>query len=134
MCQRESGVKQIRSHKDLIVWQRAISLVELIYQETAHLPREEKFGLTSQIRRSAISVASNIAEGSARHTGRAFLQFLYIARGSLCELETQLEISRRLGYLEPSSVLETRVSEIGRILGALIKRMQAQRRPNVRGA
>ena len=90
-----------RRHKRLTLWQDAIDLVTQIYRITANYPEQEKFGLVSQMRRAAVSVASNIAEGSARNSDREFLRFLYIARGSLAELETQLEISKQLKLIEP---------------------------------
>ncbi|MDO6746671.1 four helix bundle protein [Gilvimarinus sp. 1_MG-2023] len=88
-----------RKHKQLHVWHDAMALVEIIYQVTSQLPDSEKFGLVSQMRRAAVSVASNIAEGSARSSEKDFLRFLYISRGSLAELETQLEIAARLNFL-----------------------------------
>ena len=90
-----------RRHKRLTLWHDAIDLVTQIYRITANYPEQEKFGLVSQMRRAAVSVASNIAEGSARNSDREFLRFLYIARGSLAELETQLEISKQLKLIEP---------------------------------
>jgi len=118
------GTRQIRSHKDLIVWQKAMQLVEDVYRTTADFPSGERFGLTAQMRRSAVSVASNISEGSARQTGKEFLQFLYIARGSLCELETQIEISCRLGFLPRPTPLDSELTAVGRMLSALIRRLR----------
>jgi four helix bundle protein len=115
---------EIRSHKDLIVWQKAIQLVESVYRSTAGFPRTEQYGLTSQMRRSAVSVASNIAEGSGRRSGKEFLQFLYVSRGSLCELETQIEISCRLGFMSRPTPLDPQLTEVGRMLSALIKRLR----------
>jgi len=85
-----------RAHKDLRVWQSAIALVEDVYRLTSTFPRDEQFGLTSQMRRAAVSVPSNIAEGSARQTTKELLHFLSIAAGSLAELDTQLRINARL--------------------------------------
>jgi len=87
------------NYKKLKVWQFAMNLVEDIYRITKDFPKDEKFGLVSQMRRSSISVPSNIAEGSGRDTQGAFLNFLNIARGSLCELETQMLIAHRLGFI-----------------------------------
>lgn len=89
----------MKSHQDLKVWQESVDFVPWIYDITKSFPPEEKYGLTSQIRRNAVSVPSNIAEGFARKGNRELIQFLYIALGSLSELETQLIISQKLGFL-----------------------------------
>ena len=119
-----SNEREIRSHKDLLVWQAALDLVESIYEITTSFPREERFGLTSQLRRSAVSVASNISEGSARKSRAEFLQFVYVARGSLAELETQLEIAARLGFLTRPIDLEAALTSLGRMLSALVKSLR----------
>lgn len=90
----------VKSHKDLIVYQKSLDLVEQVYLLTTIFPESEKFGLTSQIRRASISIPSNIAESAGRKHKKEFIQFLYIALGSLNEIETQLEIAKRLGYME----------------------------------
>ncbi len=89
----------MKKHKDLDVWKKSILLVTLIYDVTKGFPNEEMYGLTNQIRRSAVSVPSNIAEGSARQGDKEFAHFLYISLGSLSELETQLIIANNLNYL-----------------------------------
>ena len=89
----------MKTHKDLDIWKRGIGFVEHIYKVTAKFPREEIYGLTSQIRRSAISYPSNIAEGAARSSKKEFIKFSYIALGSLSEAETQLIIAEKLRYL-----------------------------------
>jgi four helix bundle protein len=86
------------NYKDLLVWQKGIALVKLIYQITQTFPAEEKFGLVSQMRRAAVSIPSNIAEGQARHSTGEFVQFLSHAEGSVAELETQLIIAVELGF------------------------------------
>ncbi|MCF8234138.1 MAG: four helix bundle protein [Bacteroidales bacterium] len=93
------------THETLDIWKMSIDLVELIYKLTRQFPTEEKYGLTNQIRRCAVSIPSNIAEGSARQTDKENLQFLYIALGSVAELETQLIIARRLNYIQDDSIL-----------------------------
>src|ERR1700737_2650394 len=94
-------------YKNLLVWQKAMTLVSRIYEVTRTFPKEEMYGLTSQIRRAAVSIPSNIAEGQARLTVGEFRQFLGMARGSLAELDTQLVISQQLGYLpEPHPITE----------------------------
>ena len=88
------------THKDLDIWKQGIELVEEVYKNTAIFPREEIYGLTSQMRRAAVSVPSNISEGAARNSKKEFIQFLYVALSSLAELETQTIISEKLGYLQ----------------------------------
>ena len=113
----------MQGHRDLIAWQKAMLLVTEIYHHTRSFPKDELYGLTSQIRRSAVSVPSNLAEGHGRMSRREFHQFIGHARGSLVELETQLEIARNLEYLaekDASSLLE-RASEIARLLNGLKK-------------
>ena len=95
----------MRTHKDLEIWQRSMNLVETIYSKTQAFPQVEMYGLTSQIRRSSVSVPSNIAEGAARQTSREFIQFLYIALGSLSETETLLMIAERLGYIKDENIM-----------------------------
>jgi len=114
------------SYRDLIVWQKAITMVTEVYRHTQSFPREETYGLTSQIRRSAVSIASNIAEGPGRLSRREFRQFLGQARGSLIEMETQLTIAQNLGYLNAQSAMSlmTISGEVSRLLHGLIKSMQ----------
>jgi four helix bundle protein len=90
-----------QSFRDLLLWQRAMQSTEAIYLLTHDFPRDELYGLTSQIRRAAVSIPSNIAEGQGRGGHGEFRQFLLFARGSSCEIETQLEIARRLGFGKP---------------------------------
>jgi four helix bundle protein len=112
----------VRSYRDLIAWQKAIELVTEIYRATQSFPDSERFGLTSQLRRAAVSVPSNIAEGHVRQSTGEFKQFLGHARGSLLEGETQIFIARNLGYFsqERSTNLIKRTEEAGRILNGLI--------------
>lgn len=91
--------KEIKNHKDLEVWKKSMDLVSNIYKITESFPNKELYGLTNQIRRAAVSIPSNIAEGAARNSKKEFIQFLYIALGSLSELETQIIIASRLEYL-----------------------------------
>jgi len=90
----------MKTHKDLLVWQKSMELVTEIYKVTKEFPKEEIYGITSQIRRSAISVPSNIAEGAGRKSTKEFKQFLFIALGSLSELETQVIIAKNLNYID----------------------------------
>ena len=111
-----------RSYKDLVAWQKAMDLVTATYRATAAFPREEQFGLTSQLRRAAVSIPSNIAEGQGRLSEKEFRHFLGQARGSLMEVETQLQIAQNLGYtqlLQTSELLKA-CGEVGRILNGLL--------------
>ncbi len=113
-----------KHYRELIAWQKAMDLVTHVYDTTKRFPDDEKFGLVSQMRRCAVSVPSNIAEGQARNTTGEFKQFLGIARGSIAELTTQILISERLGYLsEPKSTVEM-AEEVGRILSGLINSLR----------
>jgi four helix bundle protein len=93
-----------KPHHQLAVWQRSINLVKGIYQLTEEFPESEKFGLISQMRRAAVSIPSNIAEGAARNSRKEFINFLHIAQGSIAELETQILISQELGFVKVDSV------------------------------
>ena len=112
-----------RDYRDLVLWQRAIELAADVHQVTLKLPRHETFGMAAQIRRSAVSIPSNIAEGSGRRTTREFIAFLHIARGSLSELKTQLFLAQRVGYLDDADVTTTDSlsDEVGRLLNAVIR-------------
>lgn len=114
-----------RDFRQLIVWQKAMEMVTEIYKATRSFPKEEIYGLTSQIRRSAVSIPSNIAEGQGRNTKGEFLQFLGIAKGSLCEIETQILIAKNLEYLSTTDALEDRINEIGRLLNGLINSLKS---------
>ena len=107
------------NHRRLVVWQEAISLVEVIYRETAKFPREELFGITAQMRRSALSIPSNIAEGAGRNSPRELIQFLGFASGSGAELDTHLEIAIRLGYLRKNSDACQALGRVGKLLTGL---------------
>jgi len=114
----------VRSHKKLDVYKESMSLVKAVYEATALFPQSELYGLTNQIRRSAVSVPSNIAEGAARSGNREFLKFLFIARGSLSELETQLTIAKELGFLTEDGDLLGHVERVFGLLGGLIRSVQ----------
>jgi len=94
------------THKDLDIWKMGMDLVEKVYRITQAFPKDELFGLIAQIRRAAVSVPSNIAEGAARNSKKEYLQYLYISLGSLSEIETQILISQRLGYQNDPDILE----------------------------
>jgi four helix bundle protein len=113
-------------YKDLIAWQKAMDLVAEVYSATDKFPSKEKFSLTDQIRRAAVSVPSNIAEGQAHFSKREFLHYLRHSRGSLAELETQVLIAKRVRYLQPatSEKLLKDIDELGRILSGLIRSLE----------
>ncbi|MBU4232255.1 MAG: four helix bundle protein [Proteobacteria bacterium] len=112
----------VRSYKDLVAWQKSMDLVAAVYRASQGFPKEEIFGLVSQIRRAAVSVPSNIAEGHARTSKKEFQYFLSNARGSLAELETQLTIAYQLAYIDETGInqLLDRLGEVGRILNGLL--------------
>jgi len=116
--------RMAQHYRDLVAWQKAMNLVEHIYEVTKQFPDDERFGLISQMRRCAVSVPSNIAEGQARNTQGEFLQFLGIARGSIAELNTQVLIAERLGYLKHATTTTSLTEEVGRILSGLIKSLR----------
>ena len=118
----------LKNYKDLLVWQKAYQLCLAVYRATKGYPHEERYGLTSQIRRAAVSVPSNIAEGYGRKTTLEYIRFLYIAYGSNCELETQLLLSGDLGYIEAVTLaaLQDETGEVERMLKALIKSLESK--------
>ncbi|MGA7685979.1 MAG: four helix bundle protein [Terriglobales bacterium] len=111
-----------RSYKDLVAWQKSMDLVTAIYKARRDFPKDEQFGLTSQLKRAAVSIPSNIAEGQGRLGEKEFRYFLGQAGGSLMEVETQLQIAQNLGYLESekTGILLKACAEIGRILNGLL--------------
>ena len=116
----------LKNYKELNVWQKSYELCLMIYRITAEFPTEERYGLTSQIRRSAVSIPSNIAEGYGRKTTTDYIRMLYISYGSFCELETQILLTGDLGFIE-NGELETvkkSIAEIERMLKALIKSLE----------
>lgn len=120
----------IRSYRDLLVWQKGMDVTVEVYRLARSFPASERFGLVSQVQRAAASIPSNIAEGHARGTRGDYRRGISIARGSVAELETRLELARRLGYVRHDAYREIseRVAELGRMLTALFKRL-GQARP-----
>lgn len=112
--------------RKILVWEKSISLVTKIYKTTSSFPKEEIFGLTSQIRRSSVSIPSNIAEGSGRESTKDFLRFLYISLGSIFEMQTQLEIAKNITYIkeEEFNNLYEDSREIERMLASLIRKLK----------
>jgi four helix bundle protein len=125
-----SGQSKIGSYRDLLVWRKGIDLVRSIYQITKTFPQDERFGLTSQIRRAAVSVPSNIAEGQARHTTREFIHFVSTAEGSIAEVDTQLVIAIELGICKASEVEDTfaAIIELRKMLNSLRRRLEEKAR------
>jgi four helix bundle protein len=115
------------NYRDLIAWQKAMTLVELVYTATRRFPDDERYGLSSQIRRPAVSVPSNIAEGQGRRSKKEFTQFLSVAHGSLREVETQALIAQRLGYTDDASVASIldSAAEVGRLITGLINSLES---------
>ena len=127
----EQGVSEgaARSHRDLKVWQIALDVTETLYRITADWPKHEQYGLVSQVRRAAVSVPANIAEGAGRRTPGEFVHFVGIARGSLAELETLLTIARRLGYIEEPvfRAITDDLFELGRMATGLLRSLNERR-------
>ncbi|MFZ4764443.1 MAG: four helix bundle protein [Roseimicrobium sp.] len=118
-------MSKIESYRDLIVWQKSMSLVREVYAATHNFPKEEQFGLTNQLRRAVVSIPSNIAEGNGRGTTPDYIRFLQIARGSLFEAQTQIELSVQLGFLSESisSQLKSLCNEVERMLNSVISKL-----------
>ena len=112
---------KIKSYRDLIAWQKAMDLVVSVYRETASLPQSEQYGLTAQMRKSAVSVPSNVAEGWGRNATQDYLRFLRVARASLFELTTQVEICDRLGFAGNWDSITADADEVRRVLHRLIR-------------
>lgn len=117
-------------YKDLIAWKKAMDLADLVYDATDSFPRREVYSLTDQMRRAAVSIPSNIAEGQARYSSREFIHFLRNSRGSLAELETQILMAGRRGYLPETKTEELlhKADELGRILSGLINSLARKER------
>jgi four helix bundle protein len=121
----------IRRYTELIVWQKAMSLVAEVYRYSRSLPSDERFGLTQQLRRAAVSIPSNIAEGHGRMTNGDYVRFLSIARGSLLETETLLQLCVNLGFMKPPANAEAMslADEISRMLAVMIRKLGSRKSP-----
>lgn len=119
----------IKSYEDLLVWQKAMNLVEKVYKLVRVLPKEENFGIAMQMRRAAVSIPSNIAEGQSRRTTKEFINFLSIANGSNAELSTQIKICIRLGYITELQADESikLCEEVSKMLFALVTKLQDEK-------
>jgi four helix bundle protein len=122
-----SGKQPIRSHRDLIVWQKAMDLVVSVYRESDSFPRTEVYGLISQVRRAAVSVPANIAEGQGRRLVGEYIHFLGNARGSLLEVDTHLEIAARLGFISADThlTLAEQLKEVRKLLNGLMRSLES---------
>ncbi len=120
-----NGKQNVKSYKDLLVWQKGITLVKRIYQLTQTFPDAERFGLVSQMRRAAVSIPSNIAEGQARHTRKEFIQFISHSEGSVAELETQVILAVELGYcgLADTQEITNLTTELSKMLDSLRRKL-----------
>lgn len=118
------SVKVPEDHRRLVAWQKSFSFAAEVYRQTGNFPQSEIYGLGQQMRRSAVSVVSNIAEGAGRRTTRDFVHFLHIARGSLAELETQALLAQQIGLMNPDAEVSSRLDEIGRLLNGLIRSLE----------
>lgn len=118
-------MNRIKTHKDLDVWKESMALAKQVYGLTKSFPKEEIYGLVSQMRRATVSIPSNIAEGAARNSDKEFIQFLYVSLGSLAELETQLLLSRELGFLKNEEI-NGNVERTRKLLLGLIKYLRGK--------
>ena len=114
----------VKSYRDLLVWQKAMDFAEHVYLVQKTFPAEERFGLCDQLRRAVVSIPSNIAEGRGRDSAKDFAHFLMIARGSLNEVATQLELAVRLGYMTSGGGLYDEAQEVRKMLNAMIRRLR----------
>ncbi len=117
---------KMKTHIDLDVWKKSMDFVENIYKISSTFPKEEMYGLTSQIRRAAVSVPSNIAEGASRQGSKEFVQFLYISLGSLSEVETQTMLAKRLNFVSNIDIILKEIITIKKMLNGLITHMKSR--------
>jgi four helix bundle protein len=114
----------MHDHRDLVVWQKGMTLAANVYQLTSRFPQSEVFGLAAQMRRAAVSIVSNIAEGAGRRTTKDFIAFMHIARGSLAELETQILLAQRIGLAVSTSDWIDRINEMGKLINGMVRSLQ----------
>jgi four helix bundle protein len=122
-------MNQIRTHRDLLIWQKSMALVTEIYRKSQRFPTQEQYGLTSQIRRAAVSIPSNIAEGFGRQSTGDYIRFLNIAVGSLFEVQTQIEIALNLSFIQESefTIIFESTREIDRMMSSLIQKLKIKK-------
>ena len=114
----------VNSFRDLLVWQKSIDFVESVYKLVKILPKDEIYALSDQLRRAVVSIPSNIAEGSGRNSTKEYIQFLYVALGSACEVETQIVIAERIGYIKEAENYIVEINEIKKMLNGLISSLK----------
>ena len=120
----------IKSYKDLLIWKKGIDIVVLVYQLISDLPKDEIYALSSEIKRSAVSIPSNIAEGYGRHSTQSYIQFIKIARGSLCELETQLLIAEKLNFIKSVDLysdIMKQITEESKMINSFINKLESSK-------
>ena len=120
----------IQSYKDLLIWQRGIDIVALVYQLISDFPKDEIYALSSQIKRCAVSIPSNIAEGYGRQSTQSYIQFVKIARGSLCELETQLLVAEKLGFVKSESLysdIMKQITEESKMINSFLNKLESSK-------
>ena len=122
----------VKTYRDLEIWQKSMAFVEDVYKAVRIFPREEQYGLSDQIRHAAVSIPSNIAEGFGRDSNAEFLRFLPIARGSLYEVSTQLEIAHRIGFLPSRTGFYPQIVSIGKMLNTLRRRLMDSPKPTLK--
>jgi four helix bundle protein len=116
--------KSVKSFNDLVVWQKSMDFVVSVYKLAKILPKDETYALSDQLRRAVVSIPSNIAEGSGRNSTKEYIQFLYIALGSACEVETQIIIAQRIGYIKDTKEDIKNINEIKKMLNGLISSLK----------
>ncbi len=114
----------VNSFRDLLVWQKSIDFVESVYKLVKILPKDEIYALSDQLKRAVVSIPSNIAEGSGRNSTKEYIQFLYVALGSACEVETQIVIAERIGYIKEAENYIQEINEIKKMLNGLISSLK----------
>jgi len=120
----------IQSYKDLLIWKKGIDIVVFVYQLISDFPKDEIYALSSQIKRSAVSIPSNIAEGYGRHSTQSYIQFIKIARGSLCELETQLLIAEKLNFIKSVNLysdIMKQITEESKMINSFINKLESSK-------
>ena len=124
-------MSEIKSYKDLLIWQKGIDIVFMTYKLVSSFPKEEVYALSSQIKRSSVSIPSNIAEGYGRQSTQSYIQFIKIARGSLCELETQLLIAQKLNFINDDNLfleLTNQITEESKMINSFLNKLESSKK------
>jgi len=123
-------MSEIKSYKDLLIWQKGIEIVCMTYKLVSNFPKDELYALSSQIKRSSVSIPSNIAEGYGRQSTQSYMQFIKIARGSLCELETQLLVAKKLDFIKDEKLfleLSSQIIEESKMLNSFLNKLESSK-------